>query len=57
MNLDELMLKKANAEEQYQIFRKLLSVSYKEIPLNEIQDYIDKIIVDAGKHIVIKWKI
>ncbi len=44
-------------EKQYAIFRKLLSASNKEIPLNEIMDCVDKIVVDNGKRIVIKWKL
>ncbi len=42
-------------EKQYATFRKLLSASSKDIPLSEIMDYIDKIIVDEGRLIVVKW--
>ena len=55
-HLDGLCANKAAYEKQYQVFRKLLSASCKETPLDEIKDYIDKIVVDMGKHIVIKWK-
>ena len=46
---------KAAYEKHYTTFRKLLSVSSKEIPLSEIVDYIDKVIVDGGGKIVVKW--
>ena len=35
-------------EKQYNIFRKLLSASSKDIPLSEIIDCVDKIMVDEG---------
>ena len=44
-------------EKQYATFRKLLSASNKDIPVNEIVDYIDKIVVDRGREIVVKWDI
>ena len=44
-------------EKQYARFRKLLSVSSKDIPLSEIMDCIDKVIVDGGGKIVVKWHI
>jgi len=40
---------KATYSNKYNIFRKLLSASSKDIPLYEIMDYIDKIVVDTGK--------
>ena len=46
---------KATYEKRYAWFRKLLSASSRDIPLSEVLDYIDKIIVDEGKQIVIKW--
>lgn len=46
---------KAAYEKHYTTFRKLLSASSKEIPLSEIVDYIDKVIVDGGGKIVVKW--
>ena len=42
-------------EKLYARFRKLLSASSKDIPLSEIVDYIDKIVVDKGNQIVVKW--
>ena len=47
---------KAAYETQYAKFRKLLSASNKDIPLSEIVDYIDKVVVDSGGKIVVKWK-
>jgi len=44
-------------EKQHTIFRELLSASNKEIPLSEIMDCVDKIVVDNSKRIVIKWNI
>lgn len=41
-------------EKQYTIFRKFLSVSNKDIPLSDIMDGIDKIVVDVGGDIVVK---
>ena len=42
-------------EKQYAKFRKLLSASDKSIPLSEIVDYIEKIVVDVDRHIVVQW--
>ncbi len=42
-------------EKQYVRFRKLLSASSKDIPLSEIMDCIDKVVVDGGGKIVVKW--
>ena len=42
-------------EKQYTVFRKLLSASCREIPLSEIMDCIDRVVVDNGKKIVVKW--
>ncbi len=44
-------------EKQYAASRKLLSASNKEIPLSEIMDCVDKIVVDDSKRIVIKWNV
>lgn len=55
--LAKLSGQKAAYDKKYGIFRKLLSASNKLIPLSEIIDYIDKIIVDAGREIVVKWSI
>ena len=46
---------KAAYETQYARFRKLLSASSKDIPLSEIVDCIDKVVVDGGGKIVVKW--
>ena len=48
---------KAAYEKQYAIFRRLLSASSRDIPLSEIVDYIDKVVVDGGGKIVVKWNI
>lgn len=42
-------------ERGYLTFRKLLSASDKRIPLSEIVECIEKIVVDAGREIVVKW--
>ena len=55
--LAEITEQKATREREYSIFRKLLSASDKSIPLSEIIDCIDKIIVDTDKEIVVKWVI
>ena len=44
-------------EKQYVEFRKLLSASSKDIPLSEIVDCIEKVVVDGGGKIVVKWYI
>jgi len=46
---------KKRHEIQYAKFRKLLSASSKDVPLSEIVDCIDKIVVDGGRNIVVKW--
>lgn len=46
---------KATYEKQYVTFRKLLSTNSKDIPLSEIMDCIDKIVVDGGGKIVVEW--
>lgn len=46
---------KAAYETQYAKFRKLLSASSKDIPLSEIVDCIDKVVVDGGGKIVVEW--
>lgn len=42
-------------EKQYAKFRKLLSASSRDVPLSEIMDCVDKIVVDGGRKIVVKW--
>lgn len=44
-------------EKQYAKFHKLLSASSKDTPLSEIVDCLDKIVVDGGGKIVVKWDI
>lgn len=44
-------------ETQYAKFCKLLSASSKDIPLSEIVDCIDKVVVDSRGKIVVKWLI
>ena len=53
--LTEITEQKTAYDKEYSTFRKLLSVNDKRIPLSEIIDCIDKIVVDAGRHIVVKW--
>ena len=48
---------KAAYETQYAKFRKLLSASSKDIPLNEIMSCIQVIIVSADKNISVRWTI
>ena len=55
--LAEVTERKEAYEKEYSIFRKLLSASGKHIPLNEIMDCVEKIVVDAGREIVVKWNI
>lgn len=44
-------------EKQYTKFRKLLSASSKDIPLSEIMDCIEKVVVDSGGKIVVDWSV
>ncbi|MDE7244914.1 MAG: hypothetical protein K2O18_13205 [Oscillospiraceae bacterium] len=55
--LTEALEQKAAYDKKYSIFRKLLSASDKRIPLSEIVDSIDKIVVDTGRKIMVKWNI
>lgn len=55
--LEGVVAQKTTYEKQYQIFRKLLRVSDKELPLSEIMDCIDKITVCPSKSITVKWSI
>lgn len=54
---DGIIASKTAYEGQYQVFRKLLKVSYKEIALSAIIDCIDEIIICPNKNITIKWAI
>lgn len=42
-------------EKQYAKFRKLLSASYGDIPLSEIVNCINKVVVDSGGKIAVEW--
>lgn len=42
-------------EKQYRVFCKLLKASRKEVPLSEIIDCIERIVVDVDRKIVVKW--
>ncbi len=53
--LTEAVERRTAYEMQYAIFRKLLSASDKRIPLREIMDRIDKVVVDSGRCVVVKW--
>ena len=53
--LIQVIERKTTYENQYTVFRKLLSASCREIPLSEIMDCIDKVIVDNGKKFVAEW--
>ncbi len=55
--LAETSGQKAAYDKEYSIFRKLLSASDKHILLSEIMNCIEKIIVDTGREIVVKWNI
>lgn len=55
--LAETSEQKVAYDKEYSIFRKLLSASDKSIPLSEIVDCIDKIVVDTGGKIMVKWNI
>ena len=48
---------KAAYEKQYAKFRRLLSASNRDVPLSEIVDCINKVVVDSGKQIVVEWNI
>lgn len=43
-------------EHQYQQFMKLQNVLDKELPLDEVMDCIDSIVVGEGRHIQVKWR-
>ena len=54
---DDIIASKTAYEKQYQVFRKLLKASHKEIALSEIMDCIDEIIICPNKNITVKWVI
>lgn len=53
--LAQAVERKTAYETQYAVFRKLLFASSREISLSEIMDCIDKVVVDNGKKIMVKW--
>lgn len=55
--LIQVMESKAAYETQYAKFRKPLSASSNDIPLNEIMNCIQVIIVSADKNISVRWAI
>ena len=55
--LTEVSGQKAAYDRNYGIWRNLLSACEKRTPLSEIMDCIDKVIVDRGRNIVVKWTI
>lgn len=54
---NDIITSKTAYEKQYQVFRKLLKASYKEITLSEIMDCINEIIIYPNKNITVKWAI
>lgn len=54
---DGMVTSKTDYERQYQVFRKLLKASHKEIALSEIMDCIDEIIICPNKNITVKWAV
>ncbi|MDE6567638.1 MAG: recombinase family protein, partial [Lachnospiraceae bacterium] len=55
--LAETSKQKVAYDKEYSIFCKLLSASDKNIPLSKIVDCINKIVVDTGGKIMVKWNI
>ncbi len=49
--------RKVAYEMQYTVFCKLLSASCKDILISEIMDYIDKVLVDSSREIMVEWDI
>lgn len=54
--LKAAIAEKAAYEGQYRVFCKLMKVSRKEVPLSEVLDCIEQIVVDVDRRIVVKWK-
>lgn len=52
--LAEVSEQKVAYEKKYIIFRKFLSASSEHVPITEVIGYIDKIVVDTGREIVVK---
>lgn len=53
--LNRAIADKVAYEKQYRVFCKLLKASRKEVPLSEIVDCIEQIVVDVDRRIVVKW--
>ena len=53
--LNRAIADKEAYEKQYRVFCKLLKASRKEVPLSEIIDCIERIVVDADLKIMVKW--
>ena len=55
VELNRAIADKEASEKQYRVFCKLLKASRKEVPLSEIVDCIEQIVVDVNRRIVVKW--
>lgn len=55
VELNRAIADKEAYEKQYRVFCKLLKASRKEVPLSEIVDCIEQIVVDVNRRIVVKW--
>lgn len=55
VELNRAIADKEACEKQYRVFCKLLKASRKEVPLSEIVDCIEQIVVDVDRRIVVKW--
>lgn len=53
----EIELKIEECERVYSRFFRLCKVRDKELPLSMIMSEIDKIVVDAGKKIMVQWSV
>lgn len=53
--LNTAIAEKKAYERQYQVFCKLMMVSRKEVPLSQIVDCIEQIVVDTDKKISVRW--
>lgn len=53
--LNRAIADKEAYEKQYQVFFKLLKASRKEVPLSEIIDCIERIVVDVDRKIMVRW--
>ena len=55
VELNRAIADKEAYEKQYRVFCKLLKASRKEVPLSEIVDCIEQIVIDVNRRIVVKW--